>query len=262
MIQGIGRVAEHGIPGRLLSLAVFAGVVGVWYLVAAAGLVSPLFLPGPDKAWAALVKGIGNGVLIRQTLGTLQHMFFGWLVASILAVALGSVIGMSRSARNVAMPLLEFLRPLPASAVIPLAIAFLGLSNGMATFVIAFGTLWPMLLSTIHGFASVERRLYEVARALNLGRIETIFKIVLPSALPDILAGMRISVTAALILSVVCEMIGGLEGLGHSIMVSARLYRSADLFAGVILLGAIGYFSALLVSLVEARLLRWRSRGH
>ena len=247
---------------RLLSFFVAAAVVLAWYLVSASGVISPLFLPGPEKAWASLVRGFQNGALVSQTLGTLRHMFFGWLVASVLAILLGSAIGISRTARAATTPMLEFLRPLPASAVIPLAIAVLGLSNGMATFVIAFGTIWPILLSTIHGFANVEPRLYEIARALNLSRLETIWKIVLPSALPDILAGMRISVTAALILSVVCEMIGGLEGLGHYIMVSARLYRSPDLFAGVIILGAIGYLSSLLVSLVEARLLRWRERGH
>ncbi|WP_290684567.1 MULTISPECIES: ABC transporter permease [unclassified Haematobacter] len=252
----------HRFGDRILSFAVAAGVVWIWYLVSASGIISPLFLPGPERAWASLVKGFQNGTLVRQTMGTLQHMFFGWLVASILGVVLGSAIGMSRAARAATMPTLEFLRPLPASAVIPLAIAFLGLSNSMATFVIAFGTIWPMLLSTIHGFATVEPRLYEVARVLNLSRMETIRKIVLPSALPDILAGMRISVTGALILSVVCEMIGGLEGLGHYIMVSARLYRSPDLFAGVIILGAIGYVSSTLVSLAEARLLRWRERGH
>lgn len=252
----------HRFGDRILSFAVAAGVVWIWYLVSASGIISPLFLPGPERAWASLVKGFQNGTLVRQTTGTLQHMFFGWLVASILGVVLGSAIGMSRAARAATMPTLEFLRPLPASAVIPLAIAFLGLSNSMATFVIAFGTIWPMLLSTIHGFATVEPRLYEVARVLNLSRMETIRKIVLPSALPDILAGMRISVTVALILSVVCEMIGGLEGLGHYIMVSARLYRSPDLFAGVIILGAIGYVSSTLVSLAEARLLRWRERGH
>ena len=248
--------------GRAASFVVAAGVVWIWQMVANSGAISPLFLPGPDKAWASLQRGFGSGVLLRQTLGTLQHMAFGWLVASVLAIGLGSLIGMFPVARRAVSPLLEFLRPLPASAVIPLAIAFMGLSNGMATFVIAFGTLWPMLLSTIHGFSSVEPRLYEVARSLNMGRIETIRKIVLPSALPDILAGMRISVTGALILSVVCEMIAGLDGLGHYIMVSARLYRSPDLFAGVILLGAIGYVSALLVSVAEGWLLRWRHRGH
>lgn len=248
--------------GRAMSFAVAAIVIWIWQMVANSGAISPLFLPGPDKAWASLQRGLMSGTLLRQTFGTLQHMFFGWLVASVLAIVLGSMIGMYPTARRAVTPLLEFLRPLPASAVIPLAIAFMGLSNGMATFVIAFGTLWPMLLSTIHGFSSVDARLYEVARVLNMGRIETIRKIVLPSALPDILAGMRISVTAALILSVVCEMIAGLDGLGHYIMVSARLYRSPDLFAGVMLLGVIGYLSSLLVTMAEARLLRWRHRGH
>lgn len=251
-----------GLLGRGLSVLVAAGVVWFWLLVSRSGAISPLFLPGPDKAWASLVRGFENGVLLRQTLGTLQHMFYGWLVASVVAVGLGSLIGISPLARRLFSPLLEFLRPLPASAVIPIAIAFMGLSNTMAIFVITFGTLWPILLSTVQGFSSVEPRLYEVAKVLRIGRLETIRKIVLPSALPDILAGMRISVTAALILSVVCEMIAGLEGLGHYIMVSARLYRSPDLFAGVILLGAIGYVSSTLVSLAEARLLRWRIRGH
>jgi len=247
---------------RATSFGVAIGVILIWHLIASSGAISPLFLPGPDRAWEALQRGVMTGTLVRQTAGTLQHMFFGWLVASIIAIILGSMIGMYTTARQAVTPLLEFLRPLPASAVIPLAIAFMGLSNAMATFVIAFGTLWPMLLSTIHGFSSVDPRLYEVARILKMGRIETIRKIVLPSALPDILAGMRISVTAALILSVVCEMIAGLQGLGHHIMVSARLYRSPDLFAGVMLLGIIGYLSAQMVTVAENRLLRWRQRGH
>jgi ABC-type nitrate/sulfonate/bicarbonate transport system permease component len=154
------------------------------------------------------------------------------------------------------------LRPLPVSAIIPVAIAFFGLSQVMALFVIAFGAVWPMLLATVHGFAAVEPRLYEVARSLHLSRLAVIFKIGLPSASPDILAGMRLSVTVALILSVVCEILAGLDGLGHWILLSARAYRSADLFAGVILLGVIGYLTALAMALVERKLLVWRNSGH
>src|SRR5690554_6999801 len=87
--------------------------------------------------------------------------------------------------------LLEFLRPLPASAVFPIAISLMGLSNGMVLTVIAFGTLWPMLIATVHGFSAVEPRLYEVAAALKLSRIRIILTIALPSAMADILAGMR-----------------------------------------------------------------------
>ena len=154
------------------------------------------------------------------------------------------------------------LRPLPVSAVIPVAIALFGLTEGMALAVIAFGSLWPLLLATVHGFAAVEPRLYEVARTLHMSRLAVIAKIALPSASPDILAGMRLSLTVALILSVVCEMLAGLDGLGHWVLLSARAFRSADLFAGVILLGVVGYVTALAMAVAERRILAWRSRGY
>ena len=169
-------------------------------------------------------------------------------LASIAGIALGAAIGSSRTMRSYVAPSLEFLRPLPASAIIPVAIAMLGLTQSMALFVIAFGAIWPMLLATIHGFAAVEPRLYEVARSLHMSRLAVIFKIALPSASPDILSGMRLSLTVALILSVVCEVLAGLDGLGHWVLLSARAFRSADLFAGVILLGVIGYVTALAMS--------------
>ena len=107
--------------------------------------------------------------------------------------------------------------------------------------------LWPSQIS-----AAFFVRAYSLA---------VIFKIALPSASPDILSGMRLSLTVALILSVVCEMLAGLDGLGHWVLLSARAFRSAELFAGVILLGAIGYVTALAMNGVEARLLKWRARG-
>jgi ABC-type nitrate/sulfonate/bicarbonate transport system permease component len=187
-------------------------------------------------------------------------MIYGWLLASFLGVALGALIGSSRVARDYLGPSLEFLRPLPASAIAPVAIAFFGLSNAMVLGVIGFGTLWPMLLATIHGFAAVEPRLIEVARVLKLSRAQVIWKIALPNALPDILAGMRFALTVALILSVVGEMLASQEGLGHRILLAARSFRSADLFAGVILLGAVGFASNTMLALAERRLLRWRMR--
>ena len=163
-------------------------------------------------------------------------MAYGWLAASIAGIAIGAIIGSSRTMRTYVAPSLEFLRPLPVSAIIPVAIAMLGLTQAMALFVIAFGAIWPIMLATIHGFAAVQPRLYEVARSLQMSRLAVIFKIALPSASPDILAGMRLSLTVALILSVVCEILAGLDGLGHWVLLSARAFRSADLFAGVILL--------------------------
>lgn len=246
------------ISWRIASFGFAASLVLAWQLVANAQLISPIFLPGPDRAWAALVNGFSDRGLGSKLLGTLRHMTFGWLAACVAAIVLGSLIGSSRRARIYIAPSLEFLRPLPVSAIIPVAIALYGLSESMAIFVIAFGTLWPMLLATIQGYAGVEPRLLEVARALNLSRLETVTKISLPSAMPDILAGMRVSLTVALILSVVCEIVAGLDGLGQWVLISARMFRSPDLFAGVILLGAVGYLAAAIIAEVERRLLAWR----
>lgn len=242
------------------SLFVAACFVLFWQWVANNKLVSPVFLPGPDKAWAALVKGMTTGDLAVKLAATVERMIWGWLIASLVGIALGAAIGTSRALRAYVAPMLEFLRPLPASAVIPVAIAILGLSDAMVLTVIAFGALWPVLLATVHGFSAVEPRLYEVGHALGLSRAAVIGKIALPSASPDILAGMRLGLTVALILAVVCEMLAGRDGLGNWILLAARSFRAPDLYAGVILLGVLGYVSSVLLAAFEARMLVWRSR--
>ena len=161
---------------RVASFAVAAGFIALWQLIANLKLVSPVFLPGPDRAWAALVRGFSSGDLWSKLAGTLEHMAYGWLAASIAGIAIGAIIGSSRTMRTYVAPSLEFLRPLPVSAIIPVAIAMLGLTQAMALFVIAFGAIWPIMLATIHGFAAVEPRLYEVARSLQMSRLAVIFK--------------------------------------------------------------------------------------
>jgi ABC-type nitrate/sulfonate/bicarbonate transport system permease component len=124
--------------------------------------------------------------------------------------------------------------------------------------VIAFASLWPVLLGTVHGFNTVEPRLTEVARMLQLSPLAFILKMALPNAMPDIFAGLRLALTVSLILAVVTEMLSGMEGLGHNIIMAARSFRSADLYAGIIVLGAIGFATNLVLQRVERHVLRWR----
>ncbi len=243
----------------LASVLLCAAIVGGWHLATRFGLVSRAFLPSPERTWLALWRGLTEGDLRRQVLATVERMLLGWVLASLVGIVLGSLIGSSRRARAWIGPSLEFLRPLPASALIPIGIAFFGLSQSMVLAVICFGTLWPMLLATIQGFAALDPQLRDVGRMLGFGRLDTVWKFALPNALPDILAGMRLGLTVALILSVVGEMLAGQQGLGLSILLAARAFRSPDLFAGVILLGAIGYATNLVLAQVELRVLRWRS---
>ena len=250
-------------PRRILflfgSVLVTCALVYAWQQIADARLVSPVFLPSPVRTWQALMSGFERGELIGKMLSTVERMLYGWALASIIGVGVGALIGTSRWAQIYIAPTLELMRPLPASAIVPVAIAFLGLTDTMVLAVIAFGALWPMLLSTVHGFAAVEPRLYEVSATLGLSRIAIIRKIALPSALPDIIASMRIGLTVSLILSVVGEMLASCDGLGQIIVAAARNFRSHELFAGIILLGFIGLISNYVLTGLERYLLRWRT---
>jgi len=142
--------------------------------------------------------------------------------------------------------------------VLPLAIALFGLSDVAVLCVVVFGALWPTLLSTVQGVASIDPCLREVAAALQLRRRAFVLRIALPHALPDILAGMKLSLTASLILSVVGEMIASQPGLGQAILLAARAFRAGELFAGVVLLAALGVAGNALLALVQRRLLKWQ----
>jgi ABC-type nitrate/sulfonate/bicarbonate transport system permease component len=243
---------------NLASIAVVVAIIMLWQMVADTKILSPAFFPGPDRTWKALTRAAISGDLAPRIYATVWRMLIGWMLASVLGILLGSLIGSSERLRRFLGPTLEFLRPLPASATIPVFIVLLGLSDAMVLSVVAFGALWPMLLGTVHGFQAAEPRLYEVARVLHLSRLAVIFKIALPSAMPDILSGLRLSLTVALILTVVCEMLIGVDGLGSWTLISARAFRSADLYAGVLLLGLIGYLGATALAVLSRRLLVWK----
>ena len=247
-------------PGLWLgSVAVAAGLLVLWQLAANAGLISPVFFPGPDRSFGALWEQMQEAEFWVAFAETLRRMALGFLSATLVGIASGAAIGLSPALRTYLTPTLEFIRPLPASAIIPVFVLVLGLNDTMVVAVIAFASLWPVLLATVHGFATIEPRLLEVSRLLGLSRLELVTKIALPNAMPDIFAGIRLALTVSLILAVVAEMLSGTVGLGHNIMMAARAFRSADLYAGIVVLGAVGFLSNAVLERVEAHVLRWRS---
>jgi sulfonate transport system permease protein len=251
-VTGKGPLAWAG------SLVVFFCIIALWWAASHAGWISRVFLPTPEATFNSLREGLLHGELLAFSWATLTRMFEGWLLASLIGVALGAVIGISATARAWLQPMLEFMRPLPASALLPLAISIFGLSPNMVLSVVAFGAMWPVLLATIHGFAAVEPTLNEVASCLQLSRTAFVCKIGLPNALPDILAGMRLSLTVSLIVAVVGEMIASQPGLGQAILLAARSFRASELFAGIVLLGLIGFASSALLAVFEKRFLKWQ----
>ncbi|MDB5871940.1 MAG: binding-protein-dependent transport system inner rane component [Ramlibacter sp.] len=245
------------------SGAVLAAFLALWWTSSNAGWINRAFLPTPQATMESLAEGLnltgsGSGELLDFSCATVARMLEGWLLASMVGIALGALIGISAGARAYLQPTLEFIRPLPASALLPLAISVFGLNPNMVLSVVAFGAMWPVLLATVHGFAAVEPRLLEVGRCLQLSRGAFVWKVGLPNAMPDILAGMRLSMTVSLIVSVVGEMIASQPGLGQAILLAARSFRASELFAGTVLLGLIGFASNALLALAEKRLLKWQ----
>lgn len=244
---------------RAAALGFAVLVLAVWQVLSVTKAISPLFFPSPSRTFTALWAQAVDGRLWGPLSATLLRMAYGWLAASVAGVLLGAVIAGSPWARRLCGPTLEFMRPLPASAVIPLAVLAFGLSNTMSTAVIAFGSIWPVLLASVHGFASVDERLREVARVLGLSAWERFASVSLPSALPDILAGARVGLAVALILAVVTEMQASLPGLGQNILMAQRSFRTPELYAGVVVLGLIGWCASQLLQALHDRLLRWKA---
>ncbi len=245
-------------PPWWLGIVCAALLLGLWQAASAAQLLSPVYFPPPSSAFRVLGERLRDGTLWPSLGSTVMRMFYGWALACLLGIVLGGMIGSSAVMRDYLRPILEFFRPLPASAIIPMAVLFLGLSNQMSIVVIAFGSIWPVLLGSVQGFSTVKPRLVEVFDMLEMTRRERLLSLKLPSALPDILTGARISLAIALILAVVTEMQASLPGLGSDIFQAQRAFRSPELYAGLLVLGVVGFLLSQGLRVVEQRVLRWR----
>jgi ABC-type nitrate/sulfonate/bicarbonate transport system permease component len=158
-------------------------------------------------------------------------------------------------------PLTEFIRPIPSSAYIPVAILFLGIGDEMKIFVIFLACLFPVLLNTFGGVRGIDPVLIDTGRTFGVSRLTTLWQIVLPASLPNILTGMRISLGLSLIVGVVAEMISGNSGIGYFILNNQRIFRVPEMFAGIFTLGLLGFLINLLFLRLESHLLRWRDTG-
>jgi NitT/TauT family transport system permease protein/sulfonate transport system permease protein len=196
--------------------------------------------------------------LPRQIGLTLLRSFTGLSIALLIAVPLGVWTGYSPRASEFFTPTVEALRPIPPAAIIPLAITFLGIDNAMKVAVVVFGCLWPILLNTIAGVRALDRVLIETARTLNVRGVHFLWEIIMKGASPYIVTGVRISLAISLILTIVTEMIAGSNGLGFFIILSERSFRFADMYAGILAIGIVGYLTnRAFTAVVDGYLLRW-----
>jgi|tagenome__1003787_1003787.scaffolds.fasta_scaffold20976552_6 ABC-type nitrate/sulfonate/bicarbonate transport system permease component len=188
---------------------------------------------------------------------SLIRLFFGYFIAVGVGVAGGIALGMSPVLRRVAAPIVEFLRAIPAPALLPFALLVLGVGNDSKIFVIAFVCLWPVLLNAVDGVAGVDPTLVDTGRVYRIPASDRLRYVVLPAAAPQIFAGMRTSLSLALILMVISEMVASSNGIGYFVLQSQRSFAIPEMWSGIILLGLLGYVFNAGFLLVERRVLAW-----
>jgi sulfonate transport system permease protein len=224
----------------LLGLLVLGSIVVAIELFARTGALNPVLFPPPTRVWATLGDATFLSNLTGQLLQTLLRAAVGFVLAATVAIPLGLILGVSTTLRGALTPLIELLRPIPSSAMVPVAILFLGLGAPMIIFVIWFGTLWPLLVSTAYGARTVDVRHKEIAHLLRLPRHQYFGLVVLPSAIPHIFSGTRVAIAIALILAVTAEMLAGQNGIGFLLLDYERAFRYPEMYACVVALALLG----------------------
>jgi ABC-type nitrate/sulfonate/bicarbonate transport system permease component len=253
------------VTGFTTRWVVFAVFVVAWQLVTAAAdnvwFPTPLqivergkelWLTAPDGGF-----GLADTVFV-DILPSLGRVVSGWLMATILGVALGAALGRSRTAMHYVGPLFAFFRALPSPALIPVFIVLFGIDSGMKLSLIVFGSIWPILLNTVEGVRSVDSVKTDTARSFRTPRGQWVTMVVLPAALPKIFAGLRLSLAISVILMVVSEMVGTTSGIGYQLDHARAQFDFPTMWAWIVLLGIIGYGLNLALLTVERRVLRWQ----
>lgn len=229
----------------------------IWEVISLSGLVNQLFFPSLVLIAIKFYNIIITGEIFTDLAFSVYRIILGFTIAAILAVSVGILLGSYKKLFKTFEPLIELFRPIPSAAIIPIAILFFGIGDVMKIFVIIYASLWPILINTIEGIKNTDLIQIETGKVFGLTEREIMTKIKFPNALPYIVAGLRISLAISLILTITVEMIAGSNGLGHFIISSQRWFMVPEMYAGVIIIGLLGYILNKVFTYYEQKYLRW-----
>ncbi len=245
---------------RLRGVLLIAALLVLWEASARFGWANSSNWPPVSGVVVALVQGWASGELAALVASTLKRMLIGFAFGCAAGVTFGALLGISRWARYTLKPLIEVIRPIPAPAIVPILILFLGVDDLLKIVVIALACFFPVFLNTLAGIAGVDSVLIETARTFRIGRLRTLLQVILPAATPMIAAGMRIAIGIALVVTVISEMIAGSAGLGYYIVQMQYALKPEPMYAAVISISAAGYLLNRLFVLLERWWLPWVGR--
>ncbi|MFZ7807361.1 ABC transporter permease [Bacillus thuringiensis] len=230
----------------------------IWQLAGVFGLVSKTVLPTPLDIFLAFQELIKTGELFGHLSISVFRAAAGFFIGGGLGIILGTIVGFSTRSEQYLDPSVQMLRTVPHLAVAPLFVLWFGFGETSKVLLIADGAFFPLYVNAFLGIRGVDSKLFDVARVLEFSKRKLITKLILPSALPNLLLGARLSLGVAWVSLVVAELMGSTEGIGYMIM-DARQFSNTDIvFVGIIIFAFVGKFSDSLVRLLEVKFLRWR----
>jgi ABC-type nitrate/sulfonate/bicarbonate transport system permease component len=228
-----------------------------WETVSRNKLISPLYFPPMSKNLVAFCHLILDGTLPLELIRSFGRIFGGFFLAIGVMVPLGIAMGLFKPIYNLFEPLTELIRPLPPPAIIPVMMLFLGIGEAMKIIVIAFACSFPILINTMDGVRSVEPTLVDTAKTFGRNRYEIILQVIFPASLHQIFTGLRVALPIALIVDIVSEMVGALNGIGRFILVMQRSFNIPEMYAGVFLVAIVGYGLNSLLRYLNTALIGW-----
>ena len=262
------RPRVYGLAGRStlpISLVGIAVLGAAWELTSRFGLVTPLFLPSPQDVWTQLVAittdGYANATLAEHLAASLARIFSALLIAAATAIPLGLAMGLSRWAKGLADPIIEFYWPLPPLAYLPLMIIWLGIGETSKVTLLTLAMFAPICLSAQAGVRGLPAERINAALALGGTQGQVFRTVVLPSALPEILTGLRIAIGVGWSTLVAAELIAATRGIGYMIMSAAQFLATDVVFVGIGVIAAFAFLFSLGMRLLERWLVPWKGRG-
>lgn len=241
------------------------GTVGIaaflflWWFATKTEVLDPKFLTPPQTVFTELIHGFSEGGALReQVWPSLRRGIFGFLIALVLGVFFGVLVGSIRVLGKLAEPVLLFFRSLSILALFPVFLLFFGIGEQSKIAIVAWAAFWPIFINTTNAVKGVEKILINAARTLGAGRVYIFTRIVLPAAIPNIFPGIRLGASYAFTALVAAEYLGATEGIGIYIRSSQEGYQIPAMYSGIVVLGVIGVAINLILAGVEKRVTAWQ----
>jgi taurine transport system permease protein len=251
--------------GRFYSILVVALLLALWVLSSAYGWVEPFFWPTMGGTWNRLVKLLNEGfrnVSLWQHIGvSVYRVLSGVICGALVGIPLGFAMGLSPVARGLFDPIVEFMRPIPPLALIPLVILWFGIDETAKIFLLFLAALFIMTIAARSGVSSVAITKVHAAYTLGASRLQILRRVILPNALPEIFTGLRTAMGVCWGTVVAAELVAADQGVGSMIMIAKNFLQTDTVVIGIVIIGLIGYAIELGMRWLERRLVPWKGKG-